>query len=445
MRIDRLTGLLFVLAISAPGATMLVLGPDTVDDNSPAAEPPAAEDVLSLDSEALQRLNDYLAQRTPVRQPAIAADALLDREVFNQSPNPQVTLGAGEWLFLTEALAQPCMDAADVEAARADVTDAVKVAARADIELLVSIAPEKETVATQRLGPAAEAARCSRANADLIDSVASATPGLLYPRERLRSLPDTEAYHAQDSHWTRQGATVWVEAVMERLAPATLDAAGRTDLPPSRMVQDLSRLIGLPTEVTEEQRGWTLGAEPVDVPAPDGALRTTLPAQDAVPGNTVYLHDSFGWAPLPALSHLFRDLTNFRLTWAPGSMAVPSELPQPDRVVVLMAQRGVPKVLSEGELTPFVAELLASSLPTGRSGSLASIPAGADHLRVTTDLPSATPVDLVTDSGTVVDRAWSNSGRLVFRLGETDGAARLRGPDGDLPDPVDVIWIDALP
>jgi hypothetical protein len=260
---------LFCAFVSVPLASLMVGRRAQPIENRTAAPRPDLGLSGWLDTSHGAALNAYLTDRTPYRDTGIRLDAVVDYRGFRDSPNPDVVVGQGDWLFIRESIVGGCDQDATGVVSGMDLLD--RMAAAADVPLVIVIPPDKAALYPDRLtDPSRQRFKCAEAfRTELRDALASIPSGAsaVAMWDDLEGwvagtvpkyLPQTDAWktaplvYDADTHWTTPAALTGTYASAKALASgqnaiASFDAALDAV---ERKVEDLRTLIGLPRTVT---------------------------------------------------------------------------------------------------------------------------------------------------------------------------------------------------
>jgi len=319
-----------------------------VQNRAPTERPPLTLDTL-FDTESMTRLGDYLRESMPLLADLVAFDARIDRRL-RDSPNPDVVLGRGSWLFFEDTRSQVCVDA-DLGAYVAENLDrAQRLVQATGRRLVVAVAPDKASIYPERL---TDDFPCSQLTAQTLSRI-STSAGLVSGWDELRAAKGDELlYFETDTHWTSAGAAIFSELLIDRLSPGVwqedfIAEQGRRQEP-----TDLTIMIGDPrVEAETEYITRVPRTDSVSERIPsvdqvgnrvDGVTATRWRSQPAsaalIAEPTVLLHDSFGWAVLPLISGYFADVAFVRQP-DPAASYAKALLDDAATVVLLITQRG---------------------------------------------------------------------------------------------------------
>lgn len=325
----RPAAIAFLLTTALPLVAYLAGVRAAVVENRPATGPPAISELAALDDAALEQLTDHLVDTVPGRQAAVRADAWIDLHAFGVSPSDEVLLGEDGWNFLETTVTAPCRRPDQVRRLRAELGRAAALVAWTGRRLATTIAPDKATIYPDRLPASVPDDACGQVFGRALRETVEQDPPLGYVPfwDRLEALRDTAGapiYFDADTHWRTDGSLVMVEALVGALRPELLEAATTRRREPTSFTADLSLLMGLPREVTEQPLvvdrpgvAWRLRRADSVPEAPEDLPRIDISVLEAtgaavVPGRVVMLHDSFAYMARPQLAPFFAELMMVR-------------------------------------------------------------------------------------------------------------------------------------
>jgi len=366
-RLERLAALAFVVALSIPAIAYLAgVRPPELENSTPAALPAWSIGALT-ETATYAQVDRSLADNLPGRDVAVGAYADLDYRALRGSTNPDVIVGAGDWLFFSGELRPTCADTADEFLGAIDTVR--EEASAAGIDVRVAIAPDKHGIYPERLGPAAGLPRaCTDERRETVRAGMADRPettvDLWAPvRAGAASAAPEPVYFAQDSHWTPTGALPAIRALVESLAPGTWDDRDITVKGTSTYPQELARLIGLPSDapvpayVVRPQMTVERGTVPTDVHltgATDIARYRTTGDGRVVPGTTLVIYDSFFNINRPRITPWFEDTIWVHIDDLRAHPELVDDLPAYDRVVVERVERSAYDLGLVGLLRPVI-------------------------------------------------------------------------------------------
>ena len=256
----------------------------------------------------------------PFGEPRQPAKADATATPANQPPDTNVVQGPDGWLFLEGELVRACSRFEPWDKIMTRYVKLVDVIRASGREVVFVVPPDKSSIYSEYVPEDGFASQdCWQAGHRAAWAAIESTgePDILPLRETLlagKAAPPEEAYYPEDTHWNTKGATLAARALLARLdAPPLLES----DIQRSRgtRVGDLTGLIGAPegreTPVWTVRRPGLPAPEETDKPLGTGTLHTTRYPRNAVaqvPGRTVYVYDSFGFALLDAFKPYFRQL-----------------------------------------------------------------------------------------------------------------------------------------
>jgi hypothetical protein len=353
-REDRIVIAGFMLALIVPAVALLAgVRPPDLEGGEPAVLP-TIDATTAGDPATYAAVDRWVAESFPLRAAGAAAYGALDYGVLGGSPNPDVIVGHGDWLFTVTELQPVCrFTAAEVIA---DLDEVATAFAAVGMDFRFTVPPDKHVIYPEqvRAGSGLGASCADQRQAELRSGM-QARPGVAVevwsPLLAVRtSDPERPIYFQQDTHWTPLGALVATEALIRDLAP---DLWSADQVPTDGFANyetDLSRLIGLPSKervaklvirpgVTVTEDAIDLG---VDIDnAREVATFVVDGAAPAVEGRTLIVYDSFYGTNMRRIAPWFRESVWVHQGDLTDHPALVQSLPAFDRVVVARVERGV--------------------------------------------------------------------------------------------------------
>ena len=338
----------FVLVLAAPGIGTIGGVRSPLIENRPATSIPPISIRAMAKSEFFATVDGAVEDAFPLRAAAVQAVGALDYGLFHGSPNRDVIVGRGDWLFLTAEIRPTCLWHSDSILKMWDAFAAAM--ARDGIDARFLIVPDKH-VAYPEMLPAQVSADdpCTAAERQVMRAGMKTRPTTVDLWGPVLDAPNTDdpRYFERDSHWTETGAMPAIKALIESIEPGLWASEPPIPAGPKSRLGDLSRLIGLPSrEVVEtfDRPGVTLSATslPSSYIAPDGHVLREFKAvgTDAViPGRTLIVYDSFFGIVQEDVASWFADSVWLHIDDLSRRSKVVGDLPPFDRVVVTRVER----------------------------------------------------------------------------------------------------------
>lgn len=323
----RLIALAAVLFLSAPWlARAAGVEAEQIENRSPA---PAPE--LQDGWEFFTRLSTYLTDRLPLRKQAVAADAWIDINVFDDAPtfgqaaSSEVVLGRAGWMYLADEMDRACSPPTDLAATKANVSRLAAAVTRSGRTFVFVVAPDKSTIVPEYLPRTYPKSDCAPAGHDAVwtllrDDPVSGFVDLRAPLEREQVARRSPIYLRTDTHWNSLGTAVMAREVVRRVDPRAWDGARVVEGPVSEYTGDLTHLAGLPS--TDRMPTFSVSpAGHVEVSTEQvsnkrthsRAVASATAPSPLIGGRTLFLYDSFGRLAIPAFRQFFADLTTLRM------------------------------------------------------------------------------------------------------------------------------------
>lgn len=381
------------------------------------------------DDGGLEPFERWFERRVPGRELAVEFERtttrlLDDRYTQAVAENDRVVMGEDGWLFLADAVDQPCFGEDQVAEWLTEIDAAERLLAATGRRLVVAVAPDRGVVIPERLGPIAN--DCQRSNAGFVELLAERA-GVV----DLSTTVDEERHVLQlDTHWSPEGALAAARPIVEAVSPGTWSEPRLTTETVSR-TGDLDQLVGYDNTETVNlvsivpDRPPRITSQPTSIPGRP-LVRVVNPG---APDLTVLVvHDSYGGLTDPAdptaylpgygidyLRPWFGQVANVRLEgWDAtllGQAPTSEALVEADVLVAVFVQRMLPYRFATGQLTgPLVAalidELPSSDLPGSAGGagwSTDPVPTAGAIVIGRLTAPSA-DIGVAAVTGSVTDR-----------------------------------------
>ena len=190
-------------------------------------------------------------------------------------------------------------------------------------------------------------------------------------------------YFRLDTHWTNAGASVMAEAIVESLADAGWNDDAISKIGTVDHEGDLTIILGLPSSEPSEELevvlpGSELLKEIRTLMTPTGEEVTSVVAVDfsiegeaVVPGHTLVMHDSFGWALTPMIAPYFETSSIIAET-DPERGYMWTDLDAADTVVHVSVQRELHETILGRDLAAAFVAAYAESYEHTDGGALAA-------------------------------------------------------------------------
>jgi hypothetical protein len=399
----RIIAGVFVALISIPLIVFATGTRPEPNQNRPPTPLPELRVEGVFDRSLTPQVDAYLEDSLIIAPGAVAAQAWTD-VALGDDPSEEVTLGDSGWLYYTFSLTRPCLSSQDVDAFVDTVARAESVVAATGRELIVAIAPDKATIIPEYL-PDEET--CVHQVADEL-SMLEEPDTLLTVWDEMRTARANERpiYFRLDTHWTNEGAGVMAKAIIERLAADGWDDDAVREVATVEHEGDLTLLLGLPStesvveletvlpdsEPTREVRTLLTasGAEYDKVVAVD----FTAGGEPVIPGQTLVMHDSYGWAVTPMLAPYFGDVA-FVAETNPSHGYMGTDLAAADTIVHLSVQRSLHEIILDVDLAAsfvaaFADEFDAIDQGTNKTGERLELESSAADTYVVVEMATGT-------------------------------------------------------
>lgn len=305
-------------------------------------------DVASLvDADYYAEVSRWIKDRMALRGEAIALDAHMDLEFFDDSPDPQVWLGRDGWLFFDPGLRGACAERVDlVELAEGlRRTEAMLRDSGREIRWMVvpnkvALYPEHATADILRAAQCGEDRR-SRFQATLESYPVAEFLDLHTAFRDVKARFDPLLFYPDDSHITPFGTAILLHQLVNSLTPGLWDARALRGPAPQRRQGDLARMIvargPIEVETFAVQRPGVSPGESTSRDLAPGVtlrrLRTIGPEGAMISVPTFVLHDSQFNIALSMMRPYFGDVT--ALSWKGFDPAVVADEMASARIVVM--------------------------------------------------------------------------------------------------------------
>ena len=353
MKATRITTVaLCILLLVLPSLAMPIFpsGDDSAE-NRYLADYPTLADEDGLNPDFDDDFEAWLRDHFALRQQAVRANAQLNYSLLRTSPNSQVIVGDGDWLYFDETVADYTGEGRFTDEELALLSGNLSALADALAErgarLYIAIVPNKNTVYPQYM-PGRYAMRADEGNLPLLREACADIDAqwidLVGPLEAAAA-GDRLVYLKTDTHWNALGAAIAADAVLEAMgrANAPWRDAGDTDFHDG----DLARLMGLSGVLSESVPDIV-----PDVPLPEadfGESRVSVEGDGE--GTLAVYRDSFGTAIGPWLAGAF-ERTELRWEY-PLDGTIPC-----DAALVLLCERNLRTYLTEPPIVEGEAEAI---------------------------------------------------------------------------------------
>jgi alginate O-acetyltransferase complex protein AlgJ len=318
----RLVSCLFVALIAWPPILGLfgVRGA-AIENRRLTARPPFTIARL-LDQGFYLQLSDFLRDHLPLRDVLVRTNSFMALHLWRDSPNPEVHIGRGDWLFTTSFRAR-CP--AEMPLSAADrLGELGRTFRAANREMRFILAPNKATLYPEFLGafPPADFTCGIERLAELRARLARIPEvGFIDVWSHLWQLKERAVeplYFPGDSHWTPRVAGEMSRVVVDSIEPGLWSDASVVVTRQIMLPMDLATLIGtprsVPVELTETRRSDVTSQVVETQDCADGPVcvvryRSTSATAKLITKRTLLIRDSFGTMAMPTLTPYFADIT----------------------------------------------------------------------------------------------------------------------------------------
>ncbi|MEA3501843.1 MAG: hypothetical protein U9R47_03650 [Actinomycetota bacterium] len=369
---------IFIALISIPLVVFAAGVRPEPNQNRPPTPLPDTSVSGVLDGELTPQFDAYLEDALFITPGAVAADALTDL-ALGDSPSDKVTLGSNNWLYYTFSLTRPCLSPDDVAALADTIARAERAVALTGRTLVVAVAPDKATIVPEFLPQIETCVHDVAESLEALDDPESLIT--VWSEMRKARADERPIYFRLDTHWTNAGAAVMGQAVIDALAQDGWNEDAIREIGVADHEGDLTVMLGLPgTETTDELEvalpGTVLAREIRKLKTVTGvevehvvAVDFSVSGEPIIPGHTLVMHDSFGWALTPMIAPYFETASIIAETDPePGYMS--SDLDAADTIVHVSVQRELYETILSSDLGARFVAAFADTYDRSEGGTL---------------------------------------------------------------------------
>ena len=276
---------------------------------------------------AVRIAGDAINDRLPLRAGALKLDSFIDRAIFREQPafggaaTPAVLEGSDGYLFLASAFDEACNPHGTPQSVSANLKRLAEIIEESGRKIVVTVAPDKSSVATTKLPMNNPKAECWRTHQDQLWSALSDAqiPGYIDLRAIFRDREmKTRAplYLRQDSHWNREGSLTALKKVVTAFQPGIWKQSEIKYHGQTKYGGDLEAMRG--GTKTDETSDFGVNRPQISViksqdddKYPPGYRRLSEmsgPSGSLVAGRTLMFFDSFGMAAIDQIVPYFEKL-----------------------------------------------------------------------------------------------------------------------------------------
>lgn len=320
---NSLTAILAVCLLFAPMAALVAGASSPPPQNRKPAEAPKVADGWKF----IGRLGDFIDDRFALRDQSLKVDSFIDRNVFQEQPafggsaTPQVLEGKDGYLFLKDAFDAACNGHGTPATISNNVKRFAEIVQESGRKIVVSVAPDKSSILTDKLPDGNVQDECHRIKQDQIwQSLSNADiPGYVDLRSALRKevqINRRPLYFRQDSHWNQEGSLVGVRQVVEKFKSNIWDSSAVTFSGVTPYTGDLEVMRG--GTKTDETPNFRVSRDQIKVVVPQQDENQILgyrqisqmsgPVGSLIEGETLMMYDSFGMAAIEQIVPYFQNL-----------------------------------------------------------------------------------------------------------------------------------------
>lgn len=256
----KLSIFIFCILLSTPLALYLLGQRGEMLENRPARTIAPISWQTLKSGEWFAGINNYLIDKTPLRQYGIRGNAALNRYVFHESESPHVSQGHGNWLFYNVGINHPCVAPEEISRRLHRFAKAAEHLHEAyGTRVVWAIPPNKEAIYPEHLSKQSTLrAACATANRMAIRKTlndATLAPYILGLWDEIEAhKPDGQLFLHTDSHWNHRGSALGIRAILDWLWP-NLYQGGMQPTDAITIEGDLNAMLGI-TNAPEKETLW---------------------------------------------------------------------------------------------------------------------------------------------------------------------------------------------
>lgn len=237
------TAAVFAAFLAAPIGSLALFGPHEMAEKVVTKKELTSAGLFVADDEFRNDVARRLVSNSPVGMDAISAKNSLDFKVFGFINTPQVISGERGWLFYKPGFQDGrCMTDREAGVILGRIEALRVIALGAGIDFRMSVAPDKEVVYPERLGPAAEAAAgCKIVSSRKWRKLADVSGSSVIDHMEVmgHDFTDDLLYFRTDTHWNELGKIRAFRQLVRELTGREISGtirpnrtvAHRTDMP----------------------------------------------------------------------------------------------------------------------------------------------------------------------------------------------------------------------
>lgn len=261
---------------------------------------------------------DYYNDNIPYRNQLIRLNNSIDYFVFQQSSNDKVLLGKDGWLFYTsdgnpveQSLGYWLFSEEELKTIADNLTVTKEALASREIEFVLFIAPNKETIYTEYLPEEYEKIREETSVDQLVKYLRENTDiRVVYPKEEILEAkekdPDTLLYYKLDSHWNAIGGYIGAESLARELG-VNLEPREKLSITPNGISDgDLSDILHIKIKDGDIEY-FLRGEVKAEVISWDFNTEFIYHTEKGRSEKLFVRRDSYGTALAPAIAKCYKD------------------------------------------------------------------------------------------------------------------------------------------
>lgn len=248
----RLLPAVWLFALLALPAALWLLGERQPLLEGRAKEPfPPINRSSVRDEHTFRRIETAVLDRLPGRGRALDVHGRISIELFRDSPNPDVAIGDGGWLYYVPELT-PCRPGGEPLSDPADAAEALARTLVAAGKRTAVVVPPSKLFVRGADAPSLDGAqeRCAAELEERIDRRLQQSPGGLALGPPLTALEEAgqPTFLKLDTHWNHRGRELFARRVLDRIRPGLAEQSGLRSGREITRPTDLTNMLGRPRD-----------------------------------------------------------------------------------------------------------------------------------------------------------------------------------------------------
>ena len=349
---DRFVRILWIVLFLAlcliPSVGMLFAGETKPSANEIlSSRPVLVKRDGSINTDVLNDVTDYIADRFAFRKNLVTAWARLNASVFHSSAEPQVILGSDGWLYYEPTLDDymgRSMSEEQLERAAAYLARLQQEAESRGARFLFTVAPNKNSLYGEHM-PSYIPSDHASSNLERLKPYLMRYGVNYTDLFDVLSSEEETLYYRGDTHWTDRGAALAADALLEALDKPSAYFAGPFAAGEPHL-GDLYEMLFPTGSEREESSTYVPGFSYTLSGDPNGGNALKISSACAGRGGTLLCwRDSFGISLYPYLADSFESALFLRSSsYDLGEI----EKTRADTVIIELAERNLPQLSDAG-------------------------------------------------------------------------------------------------